>query len=137
MIQIQKMVETLMQCKEFNSTDPGVVKAFVSKMVHSDMVIYEQEAFAFYVKCSDDMLAKIQANPGFILDANNLIEVLRSTGDNVHFFGILSTKTNGVVTNQILKGIQDTIEKEHPKTISWWNKGMNRFNTRRISCHRL
>jgi len=132
MIPIETMVQALLNCKEYKLTDPVIVNTFVNTMVSNDRVMYEQEGFAFYVKCSDEMLAKIEANPGFILDTDNLIEVFKSKGDNVHFFGVVSIKTN--VFKSILQGIKDTINKEHPKSISWWNRDMNKFNRRNL-CH--
>ena len=134
MIPIETMVNALLHCKEYKLTDPVLVTSFVTSMIDNDRVIYEQEGFAFYVKCSDDVLDKISANPGYILDTQNLIDVFKSKGDNVHFFGVVSTKTSGRVTKGILQGIKDTIIKENPKTISWWNPTMDRFHRRNI-CH--
>lgn len=130
MIPIETMVNALLHCKEYNLTDPVLVNTFVHTMVDNNRVIYEQEGFAFYVKCSDDVLDKIATNPGYILDTQNLIEVFKSNGDNVHFFGVISTKTNGSAYKGILQGIKDTIIKENPKTISWWNPTMDRFHRR-------
>jgi len=130
---IETMVITLKNSYKY--PEGSDILTFVKAMVDSDRVIYEQEGFAFYVKCSDDVLDKISANPGYILDTQNLIEVFKSKGDNVHFFGVVSTKTNKRVTKGILPPIKDTIEKEKPKTISWWNPTMDRFHRRSI-CHR-
>lgn len=134
MITIKTMVENLKSNDRWNLPD-NFIRTFVSKMVNEDKVIAESEAFAFYVKVDDETLKKIHTDPGYIMNHDNLKEMLNGTGDNVHFFGLISTSTKGPVTHSIIKGLKDIIEKEHPKTISWWNRTMSRIITRRILCH--
>ena len=128
---IDAMIEILK--RSYTYPEGADITTFVTKMIESDKVIFQREGFAFYVKCSDEMIDKIHANPGFILNTENLIEVFRSQGDNVHFFGIVSTNHS---IQPILDGLKALIAKEDPKTVSWWNKDMSRFIQRRFLCHK-
>ena len=109
------------------------ITTFVTKMMEADKILYEQEGFGFYVKCSDEMIEKIANDHLFILNPDNLIEIFKSTGDNVHFFGVVSTTHNGM--HGILKGLKDIVLKEKPKSFSWWDKNMKHFHRRNL-CHR-
>ena len=131
MISINMMVDRIKNGYHWDLPDEFIT-TFVRKMIDDDRIISESEAFAFYVKVDDEALEKIQQDPNYMCNPDNVVKLLQGTGDNVHFFGLISTTTKGRVTHSILKGLKDTIEKEHPKTISWWNKAMSRIITRRI-----
>jgi|TARA_R100000501_G_C2630720_1_gene126234 hypothetical protein len=130
---VDAMVNTMRNIygKDFHDNE---IQTFVSKMVEDGHVIQESEAFAFYVTVDDETLDKIKTEPGYILNKDNLEKMLKGKGDNVHFFGLASTNTKGLVTRDILKGLKDILEKEHPKSVSWWNKAMTQITTRRLSC---
>ena len=132
MIALETMIDAIMKYDVLSKHGREGATVFVNRMVRDNKVIIEEEAFAFYVKVDDKTLDDIAKDPGYITKPINILRMLESKGDNVHFFGIISIKTNGIAIRSILRGIKDTIEKEHPKTISWWNKDMNKFITRRF-----
>lgn len=130
MITIDQMIDTIK--KGYNNTIPeDMIKSFVLKMVKNNNVVFKQEGFAFYLKVDDKTIERIAKEPGYILNQDNLLKILQSTGDNVHFFGVLST-INEDASKAIFKGLNEVIEKEKPRTVSWWNPAMKKFITRRI-----
>src|SRR3990167_2572207 len=78
---------------------------------------------ALYLKLTDETLWKLEY--GFIDLRNPEIvnQMLKERGDNIHFLYVLA---NGVRT--ILKGLREVIKKENPKTVSWYNPEMTKFN---------
>lgn len=128
---INRMVEVLIRSYDYKCPVSEVM-TFVTNMIRADKVIYSTEGFAFYVKTSDELIKEIESNPGFILQPGNLMRVFTTPGENVHFFGVISTNKNKDITQSILRGLKDTIDKEHPKTITWWDRTMNRFIRRNL-----
>lgn len=92
----------------------------------------EFKGSALYVRISDETLWKIEYGFLDLTSFNSIQEVLNDKGNNIHFLYLLadSYKT-------IMKGLREVINKENPKTISWFNPEMTKFNKfkRRILCH--
>jgi hypothetical protein len=89
----------------------------------------EFKGSSLYLKISDDILWKIEYGFIDLTKPDEVAQMFNSKGDNVHFLYVLA---GGVKT--ILRGLREVIEKEKPKTVSWYNPEMtklNKFNLKR------
>lgn len=90
------------------------------------ITIKENEEFkgsALYIRISDDDLWKIEYGFIDLTNPKEIVQLLNSKGDNIHFLYVLA---DGQKT--ILKGLREVIKKENPKTISWFNPEMTKLN---------
>ena len=95
---------------------------------NEDKVITVKEGDKFrgaslFVRISDDDLWKIEYGFLDLTNQENIAKLLNGSGDNIHFIYVLadSMKT-------ILRGLREVIKKENPKTVSWYNPEMTKFN---------
>ena len=88
---------------------------------------------AFYFKLTDELLEDLKNKKLDLTKEEGCNIAFISNGDNVHFVLCVS---DGI--RPIRQGIRFTINKENPKTVSWYNQDMtklNVFNVRREICH--
>lgn len=80
-------------------------------------------ATALYVKLSDKMFSKLKFGFVDVGNSNDIQELLNESGDNIH---ILYTLSDGF--KAIRKGLRKLIEKENPKTISWYEPDLSQLH---------
>jgi hypothetical protein len=88
---------------------------------------------AFYFKLTDELLELLKKGNLDLTKEEGVNLAFMSNGNNVHFILCVA---DGI--RPIRQGIRLTIEKEKPKTISWYNPEMSKLNifkVRREICH--
>ena len=99
-------------------------------LAYEDRIVVIKEdgikGVALYFKVSDETIKNIEELKIDLTNHTNVNRCLAENGDNVHFFLLAA---DGVKT--ILKGLKMVIEKENPKTISWFSPDMKQFFIRR------
>ena len=130
------MIQTLRACRDLKALALENIEALVDRMIADDHYISEQQGFAFYIKCDDETLDSVIENKELLTNPLLAQALIKGVGDNVHFIGIYSTDASSNGFQSIIKGMGKVIEKEHPKTVSWYNRTMEKFIIRRVSsCH--
>ena len=82
------------------------------------------EGVAFFLTLTDETYAKLESID--ISDLDTLKSLCLENGKNVHFVLVC-----GSGVRNILRGIKKTIERVHPKSISWWEPDfsyLHRYN---------
>lgn|SRR3990167_10319639 len=90
------------------------------------VIIKENEKIkgsALYLQLTDETLWQIKYGFIDLKNPETVNRMLREQGDNIHFLYVLA---DGVKT--ILRGLREVIKKENPKTVSWYNPEMTKFN---------
>jgi len=119
------MIATL---EKISSQSKEAVYHFIDLMRKNGRLVEAKEGLCFYVKVTDWEIYKIKQNKDYLL--HNIGMLLSSNGNNLHIFGlVLDSHVN------IRWYLKDLITKENPKSVSWWNKDMSRFISRRMICH--
>jgi len=106
---------------------------------NEDKIIYLKERGIFklaslYVMLTDETYQELLEGKLDLRDRQVLSKMLQEKGDNAHALYIL---TNGF--NNIRKGIRILIDREHPKTISWYNPNMSKIMNYKLGgklCHK-
>ncbi len=107
---------------------------------NEDKVFYFKEngkfiCAALYVKLTDKTFAKMDLGFVNMRNSEEVQELLKENGKNIHVIYVLA---NGM--KSIRKGIRKVIEKENPKTFSWYEPDMSRLHIYKIKgelCHKL
>jgi len=116
------MIETLERISARPKKD---VVNFIDYVRSKDRAIYDDRGICFYLKLNNLMLRRVREDKNYII--NNILFLLTCKGDNLHFFGLVLDKAVG-----IRREIKLAIKKENPKSISWWDKTMDKFIYREI-----
>jgi len=130
----EKMIKAIQKQKEMAKFSTEQIETMVDRMIKDNHVIMEKTGFAFYVKCDNELLAKIQAHKEYLIYPDLVEKLLCSTGRHIHFIGVYSTTPESDAFQAILRGIEHILKKENPKSISWYNRTMDKFIIRRILC---
>ena len=118
------MIATL---EKISSQSKEAVYHFIDLMRKNGRLVEAKEGLCFYVKVTDWEIYKIEQNKDYLL--HNIGMLLSSNGNNLHIFGLVLDKPVN-----IKRHLKDLVIKENPTSVSWWNKGMTKFITRRIIC---
>lgn len=108
----------------------GILIAFGDQIyyaIQDDHVLF----LALYLKLDDRTLAVVKEHPEVLKDPHFLIEKM-NCGGHVHFVAAVGDK------RFIAVGIRETIQKEKPKSLSWYKTEMDKFHNIRIGgslCH--
>ena len=94
--------------------------------------IYQGDGFAFYFKCSDEVLKMLKEDKSILCSPGEMGKLLAGDGENIHFIGIYSTTPHNTGYMSIARGLNKLIKKEKPKSISWYDKQMKKFIIRRF-----
>lgn len=108
---------------------------FCKVMTQLRKIISNENGVAFYVKVSDSILEQIRKNPDLPKDPKYMQHLITSSGDNVFIFGLYTTKQNEGRFQSIRVGLTEIIEREKPKSVSWFNRRMTKLFYRRTECH--
>ncbi len=128
----ERMVETVAS-NQVLSKDQILLFCTVMERLHR--LISNQYGVAFYVKVSDSILEQIRKNPDLPKDPKYMQHLITSSGDNVFIFGLYTTKQNEGRFQSIRTGLTEIIEREKPKSVSWFNRRMTKLFYRRTECH--
>ena len=82
----------------------------------------EGENIVFFYLLSDESLKAIEQDSSLILNPDRISEFLKENGDNMHVFGLFLDGSK-----DIFDGIKTLKRLFNPKTISWWDRNMNKF----------
>ncbi len=80
------------------------------------------DAMAVFFELTDEQLEAISKNNVFYLDRELLETLSKAKGDNAHFFGLFNTNGHLLNIHGYFKNLLETY-----KTISWWDKDLNKF----------
>ena len=103
---------------------------------HDNGLIYIKEdgkivGAAVYVMVDDETLNKIEKFVYDVSHPEDVAEILKSKGDNLHFLSVAADNVR-----VILKGLKLTIKQRNPKTVSWLKPDMTFHKIRGVNlCH--
>ena len=100
---------------------------FINLMFNKNLAYTNPDGVIFFFRLTEESLESIKIHPEYLTYPNVLEKLMEEKGDNIHFVGLY---TQGM--KSIRNGMKELIEKESPKSVSWWNQEMNKFNFRRI-----
>ena len=126
------MIKTLRADKNLERLPLEAIENLVDRMITTNQFVMEEHGFAFYVRCSDELLAKIEANKEYLIYPDLAQRLLSGSGEHVHFIGIYSTKPNSNGYHSILRGLENVAKKEKPRSISWYDRFFQKFIIRRL-----
>ena len=121
------MIKTLRACADLKALALENIESLVDRMIHDNHYIMEKQGFAFYIKCSDETLETIIRNKEYLTNPVLAQKLLSGIGSHVHFFGVYSTNSDSDAFKGIVKGMASVIAKEHPVSVSWYNRTLDRF----------
>ena len=126
------MIKTLRSDPNLKTLPDQAIESLVDRMIKDDHVVMEKCGFAFYVKCDDELLAKIQAHKEYLIYPDLAQKLIGASGKHVHFIGVYSTTPESDGFQSILKGMDHIVAKENPESISWYDRNLAKFIIRRI-----
>lgn len=88
---------------------------------------------ALFFKLTDSTLFGVDVGFISLKDPEVIKRIIKENGKNIHFIGVLADNMKTV-----LKGLRQVIEKENPKTVSWFKPDMNKVHFVKLrgqSCH--
>ena len=104
---------------------------FIDVMRRRNLVIEEEGGALFFVRVNDKTLTEIKNNSFLLRGPAYMERLILSEGDNIHIIGLFLNRKF-----DMFQGVRMIIDREKPKSISWWNKNTTKFIYRRILCHK-
>ena len=104
---------------------------FICRMDEGKRMFSNTDGFGFFIRVDEGWLEKIKQNPKLLLNPIAMKLLLMKNGENIHLIGVFGNKGNKGFTS-IRRGLRELIAKEKPKSVSWFNKELTKFNYRRL-----
>uniref|UniRef100_A0A6M3LH58 Uncharacterized protein n=1 Tax=viral metagenome TaxID=1070528 RepID=A0A6M3LH58_9ZZZZ len=119
------------------------IDKFIELMEDSGNMYSCKEGFAFYFKLNGYWLELLWESPHLLLNHNIINILLKQSGEHIHFIGVYAqNKENNLQRHSkevmsidykaMRRAIKEIIKREHPKSISWYNRDLTRLIYRRI-----
>lgn len=121
----EKIVDYLLEKFTILNRNKEVTRKFVDS--EFDNCIYALQdnniiGVCFYFWLNDETVDKVARKEIKIDVADNYKVLKENYGDNIHIYA-LATDFSGLV----VRGFKDLMRNKKPKTISWWNQGLEKF----------
>ena len=105
-------------------------QAFIDFMRQTKLICENESGQCLFLRVDDETLNTIKSDKEVLTKPESYSRLFFTKGENIHIIGLyLKNKFS------ILQGMKKLIAQEHPKSISWWNKTMTKFNYKEGLCH--
>ena len=101
-------------------------------MRQANLICENEFGQAFFLRVDDKTLQEIKNNPQMLTAIEAYKDLFFMRGSNIHIIGLYLNRKYS-----ILQGMKKLILQEHPKSISWWNKNMTKFNIKEVICQQV